>query len=192
MMELIKSKQNDDITKELITSKELDQLMLRFTRIYRDESGKFQRDHMDQAYSCIMKEHYGDVGVEFISPTFGSMCSPSIITIVLTGPIKNDDEKKLSIKISKQTNDWSVEIEQFILNGKVIHFKMPFFQYPPMSHVKANISVYYENEKIHESIYLYMNFSHVLLHDHLNESIKNFDELMTKKKHGHVHIYMLE
>ncbi|CAF1514836.1 unnamed protein product [Rotaria sp. Silwood1] len=127
MMELIKSKQNDDITKELITSKKLDQSMLRFTRIYRDESGKFQRDQMGQAYSCIMKEHYGDVGVEFISATFGSMCSPSIITIVLTGPIKNDDEKTLSIKISKQTNDWSVEIEQFILNGKVIHFKMPFF-----------------------------------------------------------------
>ncbi|CAF3932875.1 unnamed protein product, partial [Rotaria sordida] len=44
MIELIKSKQDDIITKKLIQLKKLDQSMLRFIRIYRDEYGNYTRD----------------------------------------------------------------------------------------------------------------------------------------------------
>ena len=56
MIELIKSKQDDVITKALIRSRKLDQSMLRFTRIYRDAQGKFQQDANSIEYSCIMTE----------------------------------------------------------------------------------------------------------------------------------------
>jgi len=56
MIELIKSKQDDVITKKLIRLRKLDQSMLCFTRIYRDQSGKYQRDIDSQEYSCIMTE----------------------------------------------------------------------------------------------------------------------------------------
>lgn len=56
MIELIKSKQDGIITKDLIKTKQLDQSMLRFTRIYYDENGKCQRDVESQEYSLIMSE----------------------------------------------------------------------------------------------------------------------------------------
>lgn len=56
MIELIKSKQDDVITKKLIRLRRLDQSMLRFTRIYRDQYGQFHRDIDGQEYSCIMTE----------------------------------------------------------------------------------------------------------------------------------------
>jgi hypothetical protein len=56
MIELIKSKQDEVITKNLIRLRKLDQSMLCFTRIYRDENGDYQRDMDNQEYSCIMTE----------------------------------------------------------------------------------------------------------------------------------------
>ncbi len=56
MIELIKSKQDDVITKKLIRLRKLDQSMLCFTRIYRDENGEYRRDINSQEYSCIMTE----------------------------------------------------------------------------------------------------------------------------------------
>jgi len=56
MIELIKSKQDDVITKKLIRLRKLDQSMLCFTRIYRDENGEYRRDIDSQEYSCIMTE----------------------------------------------------------------------------------------------------------------------------------------
>ena len=56
MMELIKSKQNGVITKNVIRTRKLHQSMLRFTRIYQDENGKFQRDIDSEEYSCVMTE----------------------------------------------------------------------------------------------------------------------------------------
>jgi hypothetical protein len=60
MIELIKSKQDDVITKKLIRLRKLDQSMLCFTRIFRDEHGKYQRDIDSQEYSCIMTESKKD------------------------------------------------------------------------------------------------------------------------------------
>ena len=56
MVELIKSKQDNVITKGLIRSRQLDQSMLRFTRYYRDQDGVYQQDIDSQEYSCIMTE----------------------------------------------------------------------------------------------------------------------------------------
>jgi hypothetical protein len=56
MIEFIKSKQDDVITKKVIRERKLDQSMLRFTRIYRDAYGKFQRDIESEEFSCIMTE----------------------------------------------------------------------------------------------------------------------------------------
>jgi hypothetical protein len=56
LIELIKSKQDHIITKKLIHTRKLDQSMLRFTRIYRDAYGKFQRDIESEEFSCIMTE----------------------------------------------------------------------------------------------------------------------------------------
>ena len=56
MIEFIKSKQDDVITKKLIRERKLDQSMLRFTRIYRDQYGNLYRDDENQEYSCIMTE----------------------------------------------------------------------------------------------------------------------------------------
>jgi hypothetical protein len=56
MIEFIKSKQDDVITKKVIRERKLDQSMLRFTRIYRDGNGKYQRDVDSEEYSSIMTE----------------------------------------------------------------------------------------------------------------------------------------
>ncbi|CAF3534009.1 unnamed protein product [Rotaria sp. Silwood1] len=176
MIELIKSKQDDIITKELIRSRKLYQSMLRFTRIYRDKYGNFQRDDINQKYSSIMTEHYGDVSVEHISPKYGPINSQSMIFIVLKGRFLKDD---LSIMICEQTTQWSHEIKKIILNGNVVYFNMPPFPYLCVNNVKASVIIYYKNQKIHQSSYLYMNFSNELF---FNESISNIDVSMPKKK----------
>ncbi|CAF3757783.1 unnamed protein product [Rotaria sp. Silwood1] len=180
MIEFIKSKQDDIITKELIRSRKLYQSMLRFTRIYRDEYGKLQRDEIGQEYSSIMTEHYGDVSVEHMSPKYGPINRESMVFVVFKGRIVKDD---LSIMICEQTTQWSHEIKKFILNGNVIYFNMPPFPYLCINNVKASAIIYYKNQKIHESTYLYMNFSDEELSDlFLQESISDVDISMRKKK----------
>ncbi len=56
MIEFIKSKQDEIITKKEIRRRKLDQSMFRFTRIYRDEHGEYRRDVDSEEYSCIMTE----------------------------------------------------------------------------------------------------------------------------------------
>jgi hypothetical protein len=56
MIEFIKRKQDEVITKNVIRLRKLDQSMLRFTRIYRDQYGKYQRDIDSEEYSSIMTE----------------------------------------------------------------------------------------------------------------------------------------
>ena len=59
MIELIKSKQDEVITKKLIQERKLNQSTLRFVRIYRDECGNYQRDADSEEYSCVMTESKG-------------------------------------------------------------------------------------------------------------------------------------
>ena len=56
MIELIKGKQDDVITKELIRMRQLEHSMLRFTRIFQQGKGNFQRDDGSAEYSSVMSE----------------------------------------------------------------------------------------------------------------------------------------
>ncbi|CAF2493655.1 unnamed protein product [Rotaria sp. Silwood2] len=183
MIELIKMKQDDFITKKLIRSRKLDQSMLRFTRIYQDENGNYQRDNNSEEYSCIMTESYGDVAVERIEPRYGPMCRKSMIFIVLKGRFIKDD---LSIIVFGQTIRWSQEIKDFILNGNVIYFTMPTFQYSSMNRMTASINIYYKQQKFHESTFLYTSsLDEQLVDIDLNDSISATDAFMTNKKLNH-------
>ncbi|CAF4623591.1 unnamed protein product, partial [Rotaria sp. Silwood2] len=180
MIEFIKNKQDDIITKELIRSRKLYQSMLRFTRIYRDDHGKFQREDMCQEYSSIMTEHYGDVSVEHMGPKYGPINRESMVFAIFKGRIVKDD---ISIMIVEQTTQWFHEIKNFILNGNVIYFNMPPFPYLCINNIKASVIIYYKNQKIHESTYLYMNFSNEELSGlPFNESMSDIDISMRKKK----------
>lgn len=55
MAEHIKEKQGAVITKDLIKTHELEQSMLRFTRIF-EEKNTFLRDESSTAFSCVMTE----------------------------------------------------------------------------------------------------------------------------------------
>jgi hypothetical protein len=56
MIELIKSKQDNGITKNLIRERELTKSKLRFTRFFRDANGSLHRDEASTIYSCVMTE----------------------------------------------------------------------------------------------------------------------------------------
>jgi hypothetical protein len=56
MIEYIKGKQDDNITKDVIKTRQLEQSMLRFTRFYQIDDGSYQPDTTSVAYSCIMSE----------------------------------------------------------------------------------------------------------------------------------------
>ncbi len=73
MVEYIKSKQDGNITKDLIKARQLEQSMRRFTRIFQDDKNTYQRDDNSVEYSCVMSEAYGDVGIEHIGPKCGPM-----------------------------------------------------------------------------------------------------------------------
>ncbi|CAF1240598.1 unnamed protein product [Rotaria sordida] len=183
MIELIKSKQDDVITKKLIRLRKLDQSMLRFTRIYQDKYGNYQRDVNSEEYSCIMTENYGDVAVEHVGPRYGPMCEQSMIFIVLKGRVSKND---LSIIVCEQTTMWSQKIKKFILNSNIIYFPMPAFPYSCMNYIKASINIYYKNQQFHESTYLYMNSLDKELVDlDLNDTNSHINDFMTKKKLSH-------
>ena len=56
LIENIKSKQDDLITKDLIEKRHLKQSKLRFTRYYQIADGSYQQDEASTAYSCVMTE----------------------------------------------------------------------------------------------------------------------------------------
>ncbi|CAF1917069.1 unnamed protein product [Rotaria magnacalcarata] len=156
MMELIKSKQDDIITKKVIRSQKLDQSLLRFTRIYRNQHGEYQRDENSKVFSCIMQESYGDVSVENMSPQYGPMCGQTMVFIVFKGRVAKDD---LSFIICEPTTNSSEQIKKFTLNGTVVYFPMPSAPFPSMNNIKTSIHIYFKNERIHELDFVYMNFS---------------------------------
>ncbi len=56
MIQLIKSKQDDVITKDLIRTRQLEHSMLRFTRIFQVRKTEFLRDEGSEVYSTVMSE----------------------------------------------------------------------------------------------------------------------------------------
>lgn len=53
---MIKPKQVGTITKDLVRKRKLEKSKLRFTRIFRDSNGNYQRDETTTAYSDVMTE----------------------------------------------------------------------------------------------------------------------------------------
>jgi hypothetical protein len=56
MLELIKRKQDNVITKELIRTEQLEHSVLQFTRIFQVGKSDYQRDDGSAEYSTIMSE----------------------------------------------------------------------------------------------------------------------------------------
>jgi hypothetical protein len=56
LIEHIKPKQEGNITKDLIKTRQLEQSMLRFTRFYQISDGSYQEDESSTEYSCLMIE----------------------------------------------------------------------------------------------------------------------------------------
>ena len=170
MIELIKSRQDEMITKELIRQRKLDQSMLRFTRFFRNENGVFQRDVDSEEYSCIMTESkkdnvfsmnkkfnicsidYGDIIVEHVGPQYGPMCGQQTMFFVFKGRITKDD---ISITITEPITEWSQNIENFTINSSCIYFSMPAFPFPHITRVNASLQIFCKEQPIHQSTYLY-------------------------------------
>jgi hypothetical protein len=170
MIELIKSKQDDVITKELIRSRQLEQSMLRFTRIYQVGKGDFQRDDGSEEYSTVMTEGnwrtffcskekffciflaYGDVDIEHMGPRYGPMGGQEMVYAVLKGRILKND---LTIDVTENMTGWSYRVDNFTKNGNVVYFLMPAFPYPQVDQITANIIINYKGEELIQSAYLY-------------------------------------
>ncbi|CAF0985711.1 unnamed protein product [Rotaria sp. Silwood1] len=151
MIEYIKSKQDDNITKDLIKTRQLDQSRLRFTRIYQAEKDTYQRDEASIAYSCVMSEAYGDVGVEHMGPAYGPMGGNERVYTLLKGRIMKDD---ITILITENRTGWHQSLP-FTKNGNLVFFSMPPYPFPRSDQAVASITVYYKGEEIYQSSYLY-------------------------------------
>ncbi|CAF3494726.1 unnamed protein product [Rotaria sp. Silwood1] len=152
MIEMIKSKQDHIITKELIRTRQLEQSMFRFTRIFQVGKGEFQRDEGSTEYSSIMTEAYGDVEIEHMGPRYGPMCGQEMVYVVLKGRILKND---LKIEIVENLTSWHYSVENFTKNGNIVYFLMPAFPCSQFDTMKANIIIYYKGEELHQISYLY-------------------------------------
>lgn len=151
MIEYIKNKQDDMITKELIRTRQLDQSMLRFTRFFQDAKNDFPCDENSVEYSNIMTEAYGDIAVEHLAPRYGPVCGNEHVHVLLKGRLGKDD---INILVSNEEIGWRNQVS-FTKNGNLIYFTMPAFPFPQCEKALANITIYYKGEELYQSVYLY-------------------------------------
>lgn len=171
MIEFIKRKQDEIITKELIKARQLDQSMLRLTRIYQTEPGVFQRDEASTEYSSLMVEGnqfhfylfktelsnrfflvaYGDVAVEHMGPVYGPMAGNERVYALLKGRILKDD---ITIFVTEPQTGWRRQVP-FTKNGNLIYFIMPAYPYSGQHDAITNITICYKGEELHQSSFLY-------------------------------------
>jgi hypothetical protein len=170
MLEYIKSKQDDNLTKDLIKSRQLEQSMLRFTRFYQAEKNTYQRDESSIEYSYVMTEGneylfvyleefylfdffpaYGDVAVEHMGPAYGSMGGNERVYALLKGRILKDD---ITIFVTEDVTGWRQQVP-FTKNGNLVYFSMPSFPYSQYDRAVTNITMYYKGEELYQSVYLY-------------------------------------
>lgn len=171
MIELIKARQDNTLTKDVIRSRQLEHSMLRFTRIFQLGKGNFQRDEGSTEYSSVMSEGkektiniplnqsiffslaYGDVDVEHMGPQYGPMSGQEMVYAVLKGRILKNE---LKIQVKESLFGWEHTVENFTKNVNVIYFLMPAFPYATQCEsIKATIIIYYKDEVFYELPYLY-------------------------------------
>jgi hypothetical protein len=92
--------------------------------------------------------------VEHIGPRYGPMNRQEMMFILFKGRFVKED---LSFTIVEETSGWSQNINKFMINGSLIYFSMPNFPNPQFSRANARIDIYFKQQKIHESNYLYTN-----------------------------------
>ena len=151
MIEYIKNKQDDMITKDLIRTRQLEQSMLRFTRYFQSTKNDFLCDENSVEYSTVMTEAYGDIAVEHLSPRYGPVCGNEHVHVLLKGRLGKDD---IIILVSNEEIGWRNQVS-FTKNGNLIYFPMPAFPFPQCEKALAKITVYYKGEELHQSVYLY-------------------------------------
>lgn len=151
MIEYIKSKQDDIITKELIRNRKLEQSMLRFTRIYQSDKNTFLRDENSVEYSAIMTEAYGDVAVEHMGPKFGPMCGNERVYAMVKGRIAKED---LTVFVQEEMTHWQQQIS-LTKNGNFVYFNMPPFPYPQLNRATTTITIYYKGDQLFQSPFVY-------------------------------------
>lgn len=152
LMQYIKCKQDEVITKELIRSRQLDQSMLRFTRIFGTGKDNFYRDDSTVQYSVVMQEAYGDIEIEHMGPRYGPMAGNEMVYAILKGRnLKND----LTIRIHEETTNWIHDVENFTKSGNVIYFLMPPFPYQDHLRTVVYISINYKGNPIDRLPYVY-------------------------------------
>jgi hypothetical protein len=151
MVEYIKSKQEGNITKDLIKNRQLEQSMLRFTRIFQDEKNTYQRDDNSVEYSSLMSEAYGDVGIEHMGPKFGPMSGNERVYALVKGRISKDD---ITVTVTEDVTNWCQQVP-FTKNGNLVYFSMPPFPHSQYDRASTNITLYYKGEELYQSAYLY-------------------------------------
>jgi len=151
MIEYIKRKQEGNITKDLIKTRQLEQSMLRFTRIFQDEKNTYQRDDNSVEYSCIMNEAYGDVAVEHMGPRCGPMGGIERAYALLKGRFSKDD---ITVFVTEDVTGWRQQIP-ITKNGNLIYFFMPAYPYSQYDRAATNIIIYCKGEELYQSTYLY-------------------------------------
>ncbi|CAM4854335.1 unnamed protein product [Rotaria socialis] len=167
MIEIIKSKQDNNITKELIRTRQLEHSMFRFTRHFQVGKGDFQCDEGSTEYSCIMSEAYGDVEVEHMGPRYGPMCGQEMVYAVLKGRILKND---LKIEIVQYSSGWTYSVQNFTKNGNIIYFLMPAVPHQQCDTVTVDIIIYYKGLELYQSPYLYKgSLDQELASLHLND-----------------------
>jgi len=154
-LEYIKPKQDDNITKDLIKTRQLDQSMLRFTRFYQIADGSYQCDESSTEYSCLMTEDYGDFSVEDVFPLYGPMCGNQKVCVELKGHIPNNLKTDFTINIIENGIYWSHQVQNIKKNRNIFTFLMPPFPYANINRAKVNIVITYKQVIIHQSSYMY-------------------------------------
>ncbi|CAF1530433.1 unnamed protein product [Rotaria magnacalcarata] len=172
MLEYIKSKQDAIITKELIKTRQLDQSMLRFTRIYQTEKDIFQRDDGSTQYSNVMVEAYGDISVEHMGPKYGPISGNEGVYILLKGRIVKED---ITVFVTENTTGWRRQLP-FTKNSNLIYFSMPAYPFSGTDKGIVNITICYKGEELYQTPYLYQgSLDQALAELNLNDSTSAVD-----------------
>ncbi|CAF2063057.1 unnamed protein product [Rotaria magnacalcarata] len=155
LIEYIKSKQEREITKDLIKERQLQQSMLRYTRFYLNADGNYQPDETSTEYSSRMTEHYGDLTIEDIFPLYGPMCGNQKVCLEMKGSTGKDFKNDFIIIISCEELQWSYQVQDLKKNGNNLTFHMPPFSFTNVSRAKVKLLIQYKHAIIHQTDYIY-------------------------------------
>ena len=95
---------------------------------------------------------YGEGEVEQMGPRYGPMGGEERVYAVLKGRILRND---IRIDVMDRSIRWHHHIDVFTKNGNVIYFLMPAYPHPQLGQATAEIVIYYKDDELFRSTYLY-------------------------------------